>query len=80
MGRFFSGKLALMKRETEEILNVLLWSAEMLTRPTFRNLTDSYESWAYRHGLLRRISRLEKHQLVERDSGKPDDRVYRLTT
>jgi phenylacetic acid degradation operon negative regulatory protein len=68
-----------MKYETEEFLNVLLWSAEVLTRPTFRNLTDSYESWAYRNGLLRRLTRLEKHQLLERDSTKPDDRVYRLT-
>ncbi len=68
-----------MKRETEELLNVLLWSAEMLTRPTFRNLTDSYESWANRHGLLRRLSFLEKKHLVERDSKVPDDRVCRLT-
>ena len=31
----------------------------MLVRPTFRNLTDSYESWAYRNGLLRQVSMLE---------------------
>jgi len=48
-------------------------------RPTFRNLTDSYESWAYRNGLLPRVSLLEQKQLLERDSGKPPDRVYRLT-
>lgn len=74
-----SWQTAIMKHETEELLNVLLWSAEMLARPTFRNLTDSYESWAYRNGHLRRLNRLEKHQLLERDPNKSDDRVYRLT-
>lgn len=68
-----------MKRETEEFLNVLLWSADMLMRPTFRRLTDSYESWAYQNGLLPRVSLLEKKQLLERDPSKVDDRVYRLT-
>jgi phenylacetic acid degradation operon negative regulatory protein len=68
-----------MQPRTEELLNFLLWSAEVLARPTFRNLTDSYESWAYRNGLMRCLGSLERQQLVERDSGKPDDRVYRLT-
>ena len=57
--RHFS-QIAYMKPKTEELLNLLLWSAEKLTRPTFRNLTDSYESWAYRNGLLRQVSALEK--------------------
>ncbi len=35
-----------MQPKTEEFLNLLLWSADTLARPTFRNLTDSYESWA----------------------------------
>jgi phenylacetic acid degradation operon negative regulatory protein len=48
-------------------------------RPTFRNLTDSYESWAYRNGLLKQVSRLECERLLERDSRSPDDRLYRLT-
>jgi phenylacetic acid degradation operon negative regulatory protein len=65
--------------KTEEFLNLLLWSAEMLMQPTFRNLTDSYEGWAYREGLLRQVSVLEKRQLIERDSAMPDERVYRLT-
>ena len=42
-----------MQPKTEEFLNFLLWSADLLARPTFRNLTDSYESWAYRNGLMR---------------------------
>lgn len=68
-----------MKPKTEELLNLLLWSAEVLTRPTFRNLTDSYENWAYRTGLLRQLSVLEKQRLVESHSPAPDDRMFRLT-
>ena len=68
-----------MKPRTEEFLNCLLWSVDKLMRPTFRDLTDSYESWAYRNGLLRQVNTLEKQQLLE---GNPDagaDRLYRLT-
>jgi phenylacetic acid degradation operon negative regulatory protein len=68
-----------MRPRTEEFLNLLLWSADKLMRPTFRNLTDSYESWAYRNGLLRQIASLETQQLLERDPASPDDRIYRLT-
>ncbi|HEY4984781.1 MAG TPA: hypothetical protein VIJ24_06915 [Verrucomicrobiae bacterium] len=68
-----------MKPQTEEFLNFLLWSAEMLARPTFRNLTDSYESWAYRNNLLRQVAALEEQHLVERGSTVLDDRTYRLT-
>jgi phenylacetic acid degradation operon negative regulatory protein len=65
--------------KSEAFLNFLLWSADKLARPTFRNLTDSYESWAYRNGLVKQLAALEKRQLIERNSSAPDDRVYRLT-
>jgi DNA-binding transcriptional regulator PaaX len=68
-----------VKPKTEEFLNLLLWSADLLARPTFRNLTDSYESWAYRNGLMRQVSTLEQQQLLERDAGAPNDRLYRLS-
>ncbi len=68
-----------MQPKTEEFLNLLLWSADQLMRPTFRNLTDSYESWAYRNGLLRQVATLEQHQFLERDASSPDDRLYRLS-
>jgi phenylacetic acid degradation operon negative regulatory protein len=68
-----------VKPKTEEFLILLLWSAEGLLRPTFRNLTDSYESWAYRNGLLRQTSTLERQQFIERDARAPKDRLYRLT-
>ena len=48
--------IAGMKPKTEAFLNFLLWSADKLANPTFRNLTDSYESWAYRNGLLRQVA------------------------
>ena len=68
-----------VKPKTEEFLNLLLWSADLLARPTFRNLTDSYESWAYRNGLMRQVATLERQQFLERDATAPDDRLYRLT-
>jgi len=69
-----------MTGKTEEFLNLLLWSADLLGRPTFRNLTDSYEAWAYRNGLMRQMSRLERQQWLERDVSSPQDRLYRLTS
>ena len=67
-----------MKPKTEEFLNPLLWYADLLARPTFRNLTDSYENWAYRNCLLRQVATLEQQQLLERDASSPADRLYRL--
>lgn len=68
-----------MNSKTEEFLNFLLWSADLLLRPSFRNLTDSYESWAYRNGLFRQATRLEQQHLIERDVSSPEDRLYRLS-
>jgi phenylacetic acid degradation operon negative regulatory protein len=68
-----------MKPRTEEFLNFLLWSAEKLARPTFSNLTESYEGWAYRKGLFRQTAILEESHLIERDLAGGDDRIYRLT-
>jgi phenylacetic acid degradation operon negative regulatory protein len=68
-----------MKSKTLELLYFILWSADRLVRPGVRNLTDSYESWAYRNGLLQELAFLEKQQLLERVSGDLDDRLYRLT-
>jgi len=67
-----------MKPKTEEFLYLLLWSAEQLGRPTFRDLTDSYEAWAYRRGLLRQAVRMERARLIE-STPQENDRLYRLT-
>src|SRR5262245_9872391 len=79
LGAAGSISLLPMQPRTEQLLNLLLWSAEKLARPTFRNLTDSYESWAHRKGLKRQVASLEKQRLLERDPSMPDDRLYRLT-
>jgi len=73
-----------MKPKTEELLYLLLWSCEMLARPTFRNLTESFESWAYRNGFHRQLTRLQRQKLLESRStlGEPLiglERILRLT-
>jgi len=68
-----------MDAKTEELLLTLLWTCDMFSRPTFRNLTDSYEGWAYRNGFLRQLQRLEKQQLLERLPAGSGDRLHRLT-
>jgi phenylacetic acid degradation operon negative regulatory protein len=67
-----------MKPKTELFLYHLLWHLELLSRPTFRNLTDSYEAWAYRRGFLKQIRRLETHGLLERGSDVRCE-AYRLS-
>jgi DNA-binding transcriptional regulator PaaX len=69
-----------MLPRTEEFLNLLLWSAEMLARPTFRNLTGSFEGWAYGKGLMRRVATLNRERLVERYPHSRKVCSYRLTT
>jgi len=69
-----------LKAKTEELLYYLLWSVDQLIQPTFRNLNESFEGWAYRKGFLRQIALLEKQQFIERQkSARQPDRIYRLT-
>ena len=65
--------------ETEELLYFLLWNADMLIRPTFRNLTDSFECWMYRQGFQRQLHQLERQQLLERNANGMGPRHHRLT-
>lgn len=67
-----------MNTKTELLLYQLLWIGEQVARPTFRNLTTSFEVWAYSSGLLRTINRLEHQEFLE-TQGKSLDRVIRLT-
>ena len=69
-----------MKAATEEFLYLLLWSAEFLVRPSWRTVSDSFESWAYRHHLTRRLAELERLKLIESRPARDAKRVYRLTT
>ena len=74
-----------VKASTEEFLYFLMWGADMLMRPTFSNLNGSFEQWAFRSGLGRRLQILEREKLLEQQGqgkGKgssPDERVCRLT-
>jgi phenylacetic acid degradation operon negative regulatory protein len=67
-----------MKAKTELLLYQLLWLGDQLTRPTFRNLSASFETWAYSNRLQQTIRQLESKQLLE-TQGKSLDRVIRLT-
>lgn len=68
-----------MRAKTEELLYLLLWTAETVSRPTWRSLTESFEGWAYRNGLLRQLQRLEKRRWLHGQAGPAGDRVHRLT-
>src|SRR2546428_13427188 len=68
-----------MGPKTEELLNILLWSADLLVNPSWRSLFESYEGWAYRNGLLIQLGRLEQRKWVARKSRDRSDRVYRLS-
>jgi phenylacetic acid degradation operon negative regulatory protein len=74
----FGHHLFSMKPKTEELLYFLLWTCEGLVRPTWRNVSSSFESWAYRNGLLRQIKRLRQAKLLELREDS-DDWVCRLT-
>ena len=68
-----------MKPKTEELLYLLFWACDGITRPTFRNLTDSFEGWAYRNGLRQQLAALEKQKLLECERLTDAQRLYRLT-
>jgi phenylacetic acid degradation operon negative regulatory protein len=68
-----------MKEETEELLYTLLWAWEFISRPSFRMVGESFEGWAYRKGLLRRIERLRAQKLIEFEPWRGEERVVRLT-
>jgi phenylacetic acid degradation operon negative regulatory protein len=68
-----------MNAKTERLLWMLLWTCDMISQPTFRNLTESFEGWAYRNGFLRQLQRLERQRLLERQPAGSSTRLHRLT-
>jgi phenylacetic acid degradation operon negative regulatory protein len=69
-----------MKAKTELLLYRLLWLAEKPLRPTYSNLEQSFEGWAYRSGLLGQIHRLEAQGFLEsRQDPESGKRLHRLT-
>jgi len=67
------------RSKTAELLDLLLWATESLYRPTWRNITESYEGWSYRKGLLGQLCRLERQLWLECQIGTAGERLYRLT-
>ena len=69
-----------MKAKSELLLYRLLWLAEKPLRPSYYNLEQSFEGWAYHNGLLNQIHQLEARGFLEAtqdpESGK---RLHRLT-
>lgn len=78
-GRAWACHAASVKAKTEELLYFLLWSCDQLSRPTWRNLTDSFEGWAYRKGFLRQLHSLERAGFLEAQAREDDGRTHRLT-
>lgn len=68
-----------MNPKTEHFLYLMLWGAERLSRPTFRAVTESFEGWAYRRGILHHLQRLEQRDLIEAKPDSTVERIYRLT-
>ena len=69
-----------MKAKTELILYQCLWMADMMMRPSWRNMAGSFEEWSYRNGFLRQVQTLEEQGWIE-SVESPDgmNRVHRLT-
>ncbi len=75
-----SVSLTAVKARTEEVLYLLLWACEKLAQPRMRTVGESFEGWAYRTGLMRRLTELERRKLIERSPARPKcDRLVRLT-
>jgi phenylacetic acid degradation operon negative regulatory protein len=68
-----------MSPRTREFLYFLLWSTDMLARPTFRNLTGSFESWMRHQGFQRQLRELERRKLLERRADLTGLHRHRLT-
>jgi phenylacetic acid degradation operon negative regulatory protein len=68
-----------MKPATELFLYKLLWTCETFGRPSYRNLSGSFETWAYHNGYLRQLQRLEQQALIAREPDDADGRLHRLT-
>lgn len=68
-----------MQARTEELLYVLLWTAETFTQPLCHTLSGSLDTWAGKDGLGRRLAELERKKLIERGRNQALERVVRLT-
>jgi phenylacetic acid degradation operon negative regulatory protein len=53
--------------QAAELLEVVLWGAGQLCRPSLRTLDESFEGWQWRHGWRRQVHRLEDKELIRRE-------------
>ncbi len=67
-----------MKPKTELFLYTLLWGVNIVARPTFHSMNESFEGWSWRNGLLRRVQRLEQEGLVSVDE-RLGEKIITLT-
>lgn len=68
-----------MKPQTEEFLYFLLWTAEFVLRPNIRKVEESFENWAWRRHLGRRLAELHRLKLIESRPMPDTRRIVRLT-
>jgi DNA-binding transcriptional regulator PaaX len=68
-----------MWERAEELLYLLLWATDIVTRPTFLNHTDSFETWASRRGYLSDIHLLEKRRFLRTRSRQSQSEPAGLT-
>lgn len=69
-----------MHTKTDELLYTLYWTAETLFWPRMRDITEGYEGWASRNGLLQQASRLERRGLLERRPNHASgEKIFRLS-
>jgi phenylacetic acid degradation operon negative regulatory protein len=68
-----------IQTQAEDWLCVLMWGAETMMFPSFRNLTQGYEPWAYQQRRFKQqFRRLEQRKFISRH-GRAGQLVYRLT-
>jgi len=68
-----------VKPKTEELLYFLLWTMDAGFTLSWRNLNSSFEGWAWRNQLGRRLAELKRQKLLETRPGPNLERILRLT-
>jgi phenylacetic acid degradation operon negative regulatory protein len=62
----------------EALLELLFWSLEQLSRPTFANLTETFEAWEHRARIQRHLRSLTRSGYIT-VTGRGNQRTLKLT-
>jgi len=62
----------------EDLLLMVLWAGDKLSRPTLGSLTEPFEAWERRYGLHRQLDRMRERKLLVREQ-RGAEMVYQLT-